>query len=78
MGSRAEGIRDGGIVVKACSNVANGGAAARALSKDVVLRTGSPAHVPVVTGRGAVGNLDVVAGSLVPSNHLLGTGEALG
>lgn len=52
--------------------------AASDLSKDVVLSTRSPAHLPVVAGRSAVGNLDVVAGSLVPSNHLLGTREALG
>lgn len=52
--------------------------AASALVKDVVLSTRSPTHLPVVAGRSAVGNLDVVAGSLVPSNHLLGTGEALG
>lgn len=52
--------------------------AASDLVEDVVLSTRSPAHLLVVAGRSAVGNLDVVAGSLVPSNHLLGTGEALG
>lgn len=52
--------------------------AASDLSKDVVLSTRSPAHLPVVAGGSTVGNLNVVAGSLVPSNHLLGTGEAFG
>lgn len=51
---------------------------ARTLLEDVVLGTRSPAHVGTVGGRSTVGNLDVVARSLVPGNHLLSTGQALG
>lgn len=50
----------------------------RALLEDIVLGTRSPAHVGAIGGRSTVGNLDVVASSLVPGNHLLSTGQALG
>lgn len=48
------------------------------LREDVVLSTRSPTHVDVVAGGSAVGNLNVVSGGLVPSNHLLSTLGALG
>jgi hypothetical protein len=49
-----------------------------ALLEDIVLGARSPAHVGAVGGRSTVRNLDVVSRSLVPGNHLLGTGQALG
>lgn len=48
------------------------------LLEDIVLGTSSPTHVGTVGGRSTVGDLDVVASSLVPGNHLLSTGQALG